>query len=164
MIFGVLNVVIASFVDSASQISRRDRELVIRDGVAKASRYAQKIRRFFHEADVDGTGTLTWEEFQTYLNNEKVQAYFDSFELDVSEAWKLFKLLDRDDSNDVGIDEFVEGCMRMKGQSRSIDVHTLLYVTERMLCRQDAFMEFCEEQFGLLLTGATAALGSNASR
>merc|ERR1712107_920894 len=43
MIFGVLNVVIASFVDSASQISTRDRELVIRDGVAKASRYAQKI-------------------------------------------------------------------------------------------------------------------------
>jgi len=150
MIFGVLNVVVASFVDSASQISRKDRELVTQNEIEKNMQYAANIRRFFHEADVDKTGTLSWEEFESYLQNQKVQAYFQSFELDVSQARTLFKLLDLDESNDVGIDEFVEGCMRMKGPARSIDVNMLLYESEKMIDRQVEFMGFVEEQFAAL--------------
>jgi len=150
MIFGVLNVVMASFVDSASQISRRDRELVTQNEMEKVAQYAQNIRRFFHEADEDNTGTLSWDEFRDYLKHEKVKHYFQSFELDVSQARTLFKLLDLDESDDVGIDEFVEGCMRMKGSARSIDVNMLLYETEKMIDKQITFMGFVEEQFQAL--------------
>lgn len=145
MVFGVLNVVMASFVESATQISRKDRELVTRNEMEKNMQYAQSIRRFFHEADEDGTGTLSWEEFEKYLQNDKVQAYFQSFELDVTQARTLFKLLDLDESNDVGIDEFIEGCMRMKGPARSIDVNMLLYESEKFIERQVDFMGFVAE-------------------
>merc|ERR1719464_2252105 len=87
MIFGVVNVVIAAFVDSASQFSRRDRELVTQSEMAKSAQYAEDITRFFHDADVDGSGRLTWDEFREYLDCEEVQAYFQSLELDVSQAW-----------------------------------------------------------------------------
>merc|ERR1719229_871865 len=40
----------------------------------------------------------------------------------------------------------------MRGTSRSTEAHMLLYVTERMIAKQEIFMEFCEEQF-LKLTG-----------
>jgi len=150
MIFGVLNVVMATFVDSASQISRRDRELVTQNEMEKITQYARNVQRFFHEADVDGTGTLSLEEFEKYLGDEKVQAYFQSFELDVTQARTLFNLLDLDESNDVGIDEFVEGCMRMKGSARSIDVNMLLYENEKMIERQITFMSYVEEQFSML--------------
>lgn len=146
MVFGVLNVVMASFVDSATQISRKDRELVTRNEIEKNQQYAQHIRRFFHEADTDGTGTLSWEEFEEYLQNDKVQAYFQSFELDVSQARTLFKLLDLDESNDVGIDEFIQGCMRMKGSARSIDVNMLLYEIEKLIERQVEFMGWVAER------------------
>jgi len=155
MIFGVLNVVVASFVDSASQISRKDRELVTQNEMERQKQYAANIRRFFHEADVDGTGTLSWEEFEDYLHNPKVQAYFQSFELDVSQARTLFKLLDLDESNDVGIDEFVEGCMRMKGPARSIDVNMLLYESEKMIDRTVEFMAYVEDQFENMVTMAS---------
>mmetsp|Transcript_102133 Transcript_102133/g.324506 ORF Transcript_102133/g.324506 Transcript_102133/m.324506 type:complete len:691 (-) Transcript_102133:77-2149(-) len=162
MVFGVLNVVMASFVDSASQISRKDRELVTQNEMERQKQYAQNIRRFFHEADVDKTGTLSWEEFQQYLQNDKVQAYFQSFELDVTQARTLFKLLDLDESNDVGIDEFVEGCLRMKGTARSIDVNMLLYETEKMIDRQVEFMVYAEEQFVHLAQAADENRGVEA--
>merc|ERR1712056_110644 len=43
-------------------------------------------------------------------------------QLDVSDAQMLFKLLDRDHSNEVSIDEFVNGCYKLQGALRSMDV------------------------------------------
>jgi len=145
MMFGVLNVVIATFVEGASMISRQDRELVTQSELDRNREETSNIRRFFQDADLDNSGDLTWEEFETYLQQEHVQAYFQSFQLDVSQAHTLFRLLDVDGSNCVEIDEFVEGCMRMRGQARSIDVHMLLYETEMMIKKNLDFQELVEQ-------------------
>jgi len=47
MIFGVLNVVIAYFVDSASQITRKDRELATENESMKNVDYAKNLQKFF---------------------------------------------------------------------------------------------------------------------
>eukprot|EP00928_Gymnodinium_smaydae_P095341 TRINITY_DN8186_c0_g1_i1.p1 TRINITY_DN8186_c0_g1~~TRINITY_DN8186_c0_g1_i1.p1 ORF type:complete len:603 (+),score=145.80 TRINITY_DN8186_c0_g1_i1:114-1922(+) len=147
MIFGVLNVVIGIFVDASNDISQKNREIVTKNEMDKNKNYAEHLRRFFHEADADNTGTLSWEEFEAYLQDTHVQAYFQSFELDVSQAKSLFKLLDMDESNDVEIDEFVQGCMRLKGQARSIDVNMLLYESEKILNKQNGFLEYMAKRF-----------------
>jgi len=147
MMFGVLNVVVATFVEGASMISRQDRELVTQSELDRKTEASNNIRRFFHDADKDNSGGLSWEEFENYLQQKHVQAYFQSLQLDVSQAHTLFRLLDVDGSNRVEIDEFVEGCMRMRGQARSIDVHMLLYETEMMIKRNFVFQQLVEEQF-----------------
>jgi len=153
MVFGVLNVVVATFVEQSSLISQRDRELVTQNELEKNRQYYNNIRGFFEEADLDGSGTLSSQEFEDYLGDENVQAYFQSFELDVTQARTLFRLLDLDESDDVDIDEFVEGCMRMRGQARSIDVHMLLYENEKMICRTVEFMQYVEESLQQALSG-----------
>lgn len=59
MTFGVLNVVVASFVDSVSQILWKDRELVTINEMDRQAQYATSTRQSFHEADQGGTGTLS---------------------------------------------------------------------------------------------------------
>lgn len=59
-------------------------------------------------------------------------AFFASLELDVSQAHRLFQLLDTDGSNEVGIDEFLDGCLRLKGPAKSLDVNMLVYETEKL--------------------------------
>jgi hypothetical protein len=129
--FGVLNVVTSIFVDSAYQVSQRDRDLVIQSELARNQVYANDIKSFFYEADKDSSGNLSWEEFEAHLQDERVKAYFASLELDVSQARALFMLLDVDETDEVGIDEFVGGCMRLKGDAKSIDVNMLLYENRR---------------------------------
>jgi len=34
--------------------------------------------------------------------------------------------------NDVGIDEFLDGCMRLKGEAKSIDVNMLVHEIKRL--------------------------------
>merc|ERR1712194_262128 len=90
---------------------------------------------FFMEADEDRSGMLSWEEFRKHLQNTKVKAFFQALELDVSQARALFQLLDADHSNQVGLDEFLDGCMRLKGQAKSIDVNMLMYKTDKVYKR-----------------------------
>jgi len=128
MYFGVLNVVVGAFVATASQIAADDRDAIVRAETERLSRYTERIKGFFKEADLDHSGTLSWEEFRSHLADPKVKAYFQSLELDVSQAHILFELLDVDGSDQVTIDEFLDGCMRLKGQARSIDLNMLLFM------------------------------------
>jgi len=132
MFFGVLNIVVSAFVQAAADIAKRDRDLVIAQELRESDAYTRKIKEFFAEADKDQSGMLSWEEFEDHLTNPKVSAYFASLELDVTHAHRLFNLLDKDGSNEVGLDEFLDGCRRLKGEAKSIDVNILVYEVENL--------------------------------
>lgn len=141
MIFGVMNVVVALFVDQAWEVSQRDRDATIARELSKQREYAANIARFFYEADTDKSGLLSWEEFQAHLDDDRVKAYFSTLELDVSQARALFTLFDVDETNEVGIEEFIGGCMRLKGLAKSVDVNMLLYENEQIMNKLSSFME-----------------------
>jgi len=84
---------------------------------------------------------LSWDEFEEHLQNPQVSAYFASLELDVSHAHRLFQLLDTDGSNKVGLDEFLDGCLRLKGDAKSLDVNMLLFEMEKLSKQVSRFLE-----------------------
>jgi len=139
MMFLVLNVVVGGVVKTTSEVYKRDKQLIVQEEQGRLRRYCEEIKGFFRQADQDESGTLTWEEFSKYLHDDKVKAYFQTLELDISQAHVLFTLLDSDESNEVAIDEFVDGCMRLKGQARSIDVNFLLYEIDKTLLKVESF-------------------------
>merc|ERR1711976_331555 len=79
----------------------------------------------FAEADVDKSGTVTWEEFQGYFRDEKIKAYFMALELDMTSAHKIFDLLDHDQSGELELVEFVEGCIQLRGNAKMVDISIL---------------------------------------
>merc|ERR1712113_1212929 len=70
---------------------------------------------------------MNWEEFQTQLNDPDLQLYFRSIDLDLSEAKGLFSLLDLDENGTVESEEFIMGCLRLRGQAKAIDLASLTY-------------------------------------
>eukprot|EP00930_Biecheleria_cincta_P071484 TRINITY_DN58994_c0_g1_i1.p1 TRINITY_DN58994_c0_g1~~TRINITY_DN58994_c0_g1_i1.p1 ORF type:complete len:696 (+),score=132.23 TRINITY_DN58994_c0_g1_i1:144-2231(+) len=140
MLIGVLNVIVATFVENTAQVARNDKEANVKAELSRVKEYSRNIKKFFAEADHDRSGHLTWDEFEAYLENDEVKAYFQTLELDVSEAHVLFKLLAGDDE-EVSIEEFCDGCMRLKGKARSIDVNLLIYQTEKMIDKTVEAME-----------------------
>merc|ERR1712032_1141765 len=79
------------------------------------------------ELDDNGNGTFTSEEFKMRISDERVAAYMSSLKLDVSDATSLFTLLDYDASNEISIDEFVEGCLRLQGEATNLDAKIMQY-------------------------------------
>merc|ERR1712032_966874 len=89
----------------------------------------------------DKSGTITWDEFSKIVNDDQMKEYFMAVDIDVTEAEGLFHLLDINDSGHVGIEEFIMGCMRLKGTAKSIDLANMLYQQKRERLRFDAFSE-----------------------
>merc|ERR1712178_317295 len=66
------------------------------------------------------------------LKNEQLNAYFESLEVDLAEAHGLFDVLDEDLSGDVSTEEFVEGCLRLRGEATAVDCVKLLHHRKKL--------------------------------
>eukprot|EP00415_Alexandrium_ostenfeldii_P000520 UN0520 len=140
VIFGVLNILTGIFVESTSAVASFDKELVIQEEMLRNESVVNQIRALFREIDRDNSGTLTFKELKSNLSDERVKAYFAFLQLDVTEAAGLFELLDRDESGDVSIEEFIMTCMQLKGTARSVDVATMLFQSKRLYSTITKFM------------------------
>uniref|UniRef100_A0A7S4RIZ9 EF-hand domain-containing protein n=1 Tax=Alexandrium monilatum TaxID=311494 RepID=A0A7S4RIZ9_9DINO len=140
MVIGVLNIVMGTFVAATTDICSRDRDALVKHEMEKQEIYMKKIKTFFHEADKDKSGRLSWSEFKEHLKLPKVSAYFRALELDVSQAHVVFKLLDSDGSNQVSLEEFLAGCSRLRGHAKSLEVNLLLYENKRLHKKLNNFM------------------------
>ena len=56
------------------------------------------IKAFFADADKDGSGALSWEEFSARMHDPAVIAYFAGLDIDPQEAGIIFAIFDADKS------------------------------------------------------------------
>lgn len=131
VIIGVLNVLTSVFVQRAKELVSLDRDLVVQCQLVSNETFVAEMKSIFEEVDVDQTGTITWDKFREYIQNEHVQAYFATHQLDTSDARELFNLLDEDGKAEVKIEDFIMGCMKLRGQAKSSDVATLMRESKR---------------------------------
>merc|ERR1712139_292652 len=82
----------------------------------------EKIYEVFRIADADGNGELTKEEFINALGDPEVIKYLHQVEIDMRGAEGLFDILDYDESGSLDTAEFIEGCMRARGDAKAKDV------------------------------------------
>jgi len=146
MHFGVLNVVIGTFVASASEIASRDQEAQVKNELREWGVYADRMRSFFLEADLDKSGTLSWEEFRQHLEAPKVRALFQTLDLGVAQAHVLFDLLDMDRSGSISVEEFIDGCMRLKGQAKAIDMNMVLAMSKQVYDQMYGFIRWSHQK------------------
>ena len=124
MAFVVLNIITGIFLERASEFARMDRDYVAQMEKERTEAQFDVLRTVFNERDVNGDGAISREEWEDYVSRPEVQAYFSYLSLDVAHATDIFKLLDVDDSNEVEIDEFVMGCMRLKGNAKGVQLES----------------------------------------
>lgn len=142
----VLNVVTGVFCQSAIETAQQNEDLIIQSQIQNKKMYVERIRKCFSEIDTDASGYITIAEFEKHLEKGAVQAYFASLDLDTEDAWTLFKLLDQDEGNLIDIEEFVVGCMRLKGNAKSVDIAKLHHEQKRLYNMLLAFIQYQEER------------------
>lgn len=154
-LFAVVNIVTGIFVDTALQCNSSDKEAVVQEELAAKEKYLERMRLAFEEMDANGTGLLSMDEFQRKLDDERVQAYFNALKLDVSDASKLFMLLDYDQSGEIGIDEFLTGVHKLKGESRALDMAIMMYEVRWLAEALINLQDFCDKGFARLAPKAS---------
>lgn len=127
-LFALMNIITGVFVESALQTARQEKD----------SNMLMFIKNLFNQADINRKGMITWMDLEECLKDEEMRGYFESFEIPVTEAEELFGLLDVAGCGMIGFDTFVNGCFRLRGPARSLDLAVFMH----------AFQEFVEAQHG----------------
>ncbi|CAE7497332.1 NaCP60E, partial [Symbiodinium natans] len=126
-IFSVLNVITGVFVDSAIQTTNSQRDIQIERELELKDSFLKSLKDFFEALDTDGNGAIHLDEIKIMLQDPTLAAYFAVLGFDEVNAHQIFHLLDDDESGEVSIQEFLDGCAKLKGQARSIDVHAIMH-------------------------------------
>merc|ERR1711933_545950 len=106
------------------------------------------LRQLFRQIDENHSGEITIDELEDMHQRSDFHAYFTSLGLQSEDAWSLFKLLDRDRNGRLSVDEFVSGCLQLKGPATAIQCAILENnhkMTRRMLQKVIAKLTFLTE-------------------
>jgi len=121
-VFVVSNVITGIFVESAMEAAKRDHQNVISENMAQKEASIGNIHNIFSELDCDKDGKMTLEEFEEAVANERMVTYLSVLGLEVADARVLYCLLDADRSGVLDIEEFIVGCLKLRGEARNLDV------------------------------------------
>merc|ERR1712008_309644 len=76
-----------------------------------------------------------------------VAALFYAMDISVENACELFGLLDVDDSGPLKVEEFVEGCLRLRGTAKTTDIRLLLHESKATCSKLALLAKYFEEDF-----------------
>lgn len=144
--FGVLNVVTSIFVESVVRSAQHYKDLLVQDKEVSKQIAVSHVKEVFRQLDYDGSGRVTQEELEHFLKDSSLRRYMEALDIDAADARLLFRLL-TDGAQDVSLEEFCDGCLRLKGHAKSIDVHTLIFQMTNFLNRWGEFTFFVEDSF-----------------
>lgn len=118
----IMNLVTGVFVEGAQRLSKedKDRELV------------RMAYHTFNMVDDDGSADVSADEFNANIANGSMDDYLLAIELSKEDAVDLFQLLDQDGGGSISVEEFVDGCLRLKGPSRQADVARCLVAVQEL--------------------------------
>lgn len=156
----VLNVLTGVFCQNAIDSAKHDQELVTQAVLSTKEMYIRQVHQIFKDIDTDQSGTLTIQEFEKHLSNEHVKAYFDALELDASDIWVLFKLMDNNGAHEIDSEEFVSSCLRLKGAAKGLDLARLAWDHSYMSKRLHRFIRRTDDSIQTLSKRLTEVLGS----
>lgn len=130
--FSVLNIITGIFVDTYMSCAQNDTEEIIEHQLQSEDSTLLQIKHIFDAADKDNSGSITRQELKCHLDDWRVRAHLRILGLEVNRADFLFTMLDVDNQGQVGIEDFVTGCIRMKGFAKSIDLVSLYLCIRKM--------------------------------
>merc|ERR1719217_1415688 len=99
----LMNILQGLFLESAMRIAEDEMKEVV----------VEQISDLFRQGDADDSGTITAQEFEQLLDNDMALPFFlKTLDIRREQAMQLFCLLDKVDSGEIDLHEFVNGIDR----------------------------------------------------
>jgi len=131
-LFVMTNAVTAIFVSSADEYANKDSYMAYVDQLGKKEEYTKLILTLYQKMDQDNSGEVSKEEFMQYVDDPRMIEFASNLEIDVLDLEQFFDVLSAHATRAVDLDTFVDGCIKLRGAARSMDIYDLL-IQQRML-------------------------------
>lgn len=150
-LFVIMNTVTSLFVDSIARAANKDDAQLIQDQLSSKDEFVEKIRALYAEMDTDASGEVTFDTFRKCLSDPRVLAFASCLDIEISDMQQFFNILSANGTRPVDGNTFVVGCIKLRGEARSVDVMDILITQRNALHEQEKFMSFCREKLEKLV-------------
>merc|ERR1719375_498741 len=116
----LLNVVTGLFVESATKAALTDKVFALQDAKEAHALQEAAFRDIFHEVCPRDGDVMDFDKFELLMKNKKVRVFCESTGIDVSRSGRLFHFLDVSKNGVIDQNEFVDGCLRLRGGTESV--------------------------------------------
>jgi len=153
-LFGLFNIITSIVLESALEVTRNERELLVTEVARKREVYTEHIKVIFQELDVSNVGHVSLGDICELLAdpNTDLYDYFEALQIDAASIDRFFKSVDIDKSGYIDIGEFLDGCLRFKGPARNYDVQCMIEeirttrkTLQQMAGKTESLLRFAEE-------------------
>jgi len=159
---GLLSIMVGVVVENTLTTARRDQAKAVDQKDKDRKVVFAQLQEVFEVADVDGSGTLTIEEVEEAIGKSEIYNKLKMIDFPVDDPNMIFSLLDYDDSGELTIDEFITGCIRMKGAAKSKDLlvaQVAIDSMKRHFAKFETEMARFQAKVSLLQESASAITG-----
>lgn len=130
----LLNVLTGIFVENAMKLAQPDPYTVALEQRKMELLEAAELRHVCRDLENPHSGKISPEDFEKGFHSGKLRAHLRVLGLDIKDTQKFFSVLSATSGeNEIDIETFVNGCMKLKGQATAIDLQSLWCETREAL-------------------------------
>mmetsp|Transcript_5059 Transcript_5059/g.9064 ORF Transcript_5059/g.9064 Transcript_5059/m.9064 type:complete len:581 (+) Transcript_5059:80-1822(+) len=133
MILCVMNVLTGIFCQSAIDTAQKDQELVMQLQLEEHANYVETLKKLFNSWDDSNDGKCSLVEFANHLHDEATEALLRTLEIETRDALALFELLDPDGKGEIDLDEFIFGCITLRGGAKAVHMERISNMNVRLM-------------------------------
>merc|ERR1719440_2751397 len=139
--YGLLNLVVSVIVEQTLTAARSNesRARAKEDRAKKAE--LEGLKEIFLLSDTDGSGELDVGEFLAALGDEEILWKMRSLDLPIDDAARLFTVIDGEGTRALQMEEFIDGCTKLKGTARSRDLLAITAQADTLAKKMDSLGE-----------------------
>jgi len=104
-------------------------------------------------ADEDGSGELDVKEFLAALEDDEILWKMRGLDLPIDDAARLFTVIDGEGTRALQMEEFIDGCTKLKGAARSRDLLAITAQADSLAQKMDSLgeeLQDCEQMLAQL--------------
>lgn len=151
--YGLLNLVVSVIVEQTLTAARnnasRDKAKEERSQRAEL----EGLKEIFLMADEDGSGELDVKEFLAALEDDEILWKMRGLDLPIDDAARLFTVIDGEGTRALQMEEFIDGCTKLKGAARSRDLLAITAQADSLAQKMDSLgeeLQDCEQMLAQL--------------
>jgi len=146
----VVNSMTGIFLDATAQNATQDQQIIIMEELRKKAMYVKRFKNIWRQLDDDNSGDVSLKEIVYHMSDPSLSAFMSNLEVDICDVVQFFEALSHDGEILVDADTFVDGCLKLKGWARSVDLYGFVQVNRKQMAQQDMLVRRCLQEVKLL--------------
>jgi hypothetical protein len=116
------NLITAILIEKTLEVASKREALILKHEQEAERAIMAEMQKEFSQGDEDGSGELSWSEFNELVNSRHMVKRLQMLEIPLDDIGDLFRMCDTDGGGTITVQEFVEGVKKLRGHASARDL------------------------------------------